>query len=226
MVAQGYDDFSAGLKTLSSGEAHETGFVSALRDFGFAADEADALQIATAGITPTAALRLGRRGLDEAVERALFREAVDPFGPGLQVTRDGSFWAKPSIVDRGDIWEAADSRRIGSMRLAPGFPTFDAVSAGRLTAISNKTMDVELDTNRAGGRKAIQLRLESMIDRAADFSVKNHIKRDERISKVQFRRIHLLMPSGRPAPGQAAQIRAAQLYARSRGVTLQIFYGR
>lgn len=43
-------------------------------------------------------------------------------------------------------------------------------------------------------------------------------------SALKQRRLHILLPAGEALPGQALQITAAEAYAESRGVVLQIEY--
>ncbi len=226
MVARGYDDLDTGLKTLISGEPHESGFTATLKGFGFTDREAEGISILTAGVTPSAALRMGRRGLDDAIERALLKDALQPFGPGLKLTRDGSFWREVDIMKRGVAWEDVDLKITGFKRLPAGFKTFDQVSQDGRVAVSNKTLDIERDFYKDTAHKRVQARMKQMIDDVAGWKRGTSPRTELPQGPPSERRLHLLLPSGRAVPGQTMQMAAAASYAKSRGVFLSISFGR
>lgn len=84
-----------------------------------------------------------------------------------------------------------------------------------------------LGTAASGLRTAVQTRMKRMIDDVASWTPGKGTRYEwpEGVAPTD-RRLHVLFPAGRPFPGQAGQIAAARAYARSKGVTMKIRYGR
>lgn len=116
-------------------------------------------------------------------------------------------------------------RRTGFNPLPPNFRTFDQISDGYTTAVSNKTLDLLRDGYSNEASKALFRRLKIYVDQVADFRVPPGSNRLARFTELKARRLHLLLPRNNALPAQELQIAAAEIYARNRGVILQVEYG-
>lgn len=162
MTVNGYDNFQTGWNTLITGESQPTRINTLLRELGMTPEQATLTEIAFADGVAGAA-----RSLDDAARRGLERAALARFSDEpLQVLANGqSLWLSPSIVVRGEAWEAFDAARTGFRRTPPSFPVFDQVNEAGTVAISNKTVDLlSLSYERQPG-KALYSTLRGYIDR-------------------------------------------------------------
>jgi hypothetical protein len=228
MVTNGYDNFLTGWRALLTGSPQETNLHVALRRLGLSDDQATATEILLAGNVTAGGGRLARPALLEAAEVGLARRAAQAFATEPLNVRAGvlRIWDEPRIQVRGDAWEAFDAARTGFERTPYGFGVFDQFHRPSGVAISNKTLDLALSGYSRSDRNAVYNTVAGYIDQV-------HVFRMDRVgdfrilaSEIRQRRLHLLLPAGEALPGQALQLAAAEQYAASRGVILQVEYAR
>lgn len=222
MVANGIDNVDTGWRILTTGRAHTTHLYQILRDWGLSDSEASWTEVAIAG-GPGAVSGLTRRAVRRRALAAVEARALDPFtAPALQVRSGGrSIWSEASIQPAGEAWEYFDAGRTGYRVTRSGFPGVDQISPDGSVVISNKTLNV-MGSSYQASDTAVLRRLRTYINQLAAYPS----ARTRTLGGVDpiERRLHLLLPSGRSAPGQALQLEAAQAYARARGIILQVEY--
>lgn len=228
MVANGYDNFSAGWRALLTGHPQNTNLNTLLRQLGLSDEQATATEILLAGGVATGAARLNGEALEQAAQAALAQRAARIFAREQLNVRIGArrIWDEPNIELRGEAWEAFDASRTGFARTPRGFPVFDQYDSMSLTAVSNKTLDLVRPGYSLADRNRVYNTLAIYVDRAAAFQRARGPGFELFATEIRYRRVHVLFPAGEALPGQALQIAAAEQYAAQRGVTLQVEYAR
>jgi len=228
MVTNGYDNFATGWRALTTGSPQETNLHRALRGMGLSNDQATATEFLLAGGAAAGAARLSNAALREAAQRGLERRALAEFAGQPLDVRAGAvrIWDEINIIARGDAWEAFDAARTGFRRTPSTFRVFDQVDDAFEVAVSNKTLDLAQVGYSRADRNTVYNTIAGYIDRVASF--RRHSVGDFVIegARLRERRLHLVLPSGEVLPGQALQIAAAEQYAATRGVVLQVEYAR
>lgn len=223
MVTNGYDNFLTGWRALTTGSPQETNLHTALRRLGLSEEQATATEILLAGGASAGAARLTREALEQAAIAELNRRAIEAFARQPLNVRVGNrrIWDVPGIKERGEGWEVYDAQRTGFQLTPSSFVAIDQIHRESGTIVSNKIMDLALTSYSREGSNRVYNRLASYIDRVHVFSGRaGWISHNE----IRERRLHVLFPSGEALPGQELQIAAAQQYAESLGVVMQIDY--
>lgn len=224
MTANGIDNFDTGMRSLITGEPHETNLNRILRGWGLSERDAALTEMLLGGGTGLASVRVSRAALARQVDAALARRALEAFSENaLDVRVSGrSIWRERNIQTMGEAWEAFDVQRTGYRQTSRFYPAFDQFSPDGLVGISNKVVDVTAPTYGRTGRLYVTLR--DYIDEAADYPPPRW--RGTLLALPRERRVHVLLPHARPTPGQALQMAAAEAYARNRGVIIVFEYSR
>lgn len=220
MTANGIDNFDTGMRSLITGEPHETNLNRILRGWGLSERDAALTEMLLGGGTGLASVRVSRAALARQVDAALARRALEAFSENaLDVRVSGrSIWQVRSIERLGEGWEAFDAQRTGYRLTSRFFPGVDQISRDGRVVVSNKTLNTAGSSYQANNT-AMFNRLKIYVDQLVAFPPP-HL-RDLRPVE---RRLHLLLPAGRPVPGHALQLSALEAYARARGVVLQVEY--
>lgn len=220
MVRNGYDNFDTGLRVLVTGEHHETNLNRVLRGWGLSEQDAALTEMLLSGGTTLGGLRAARVGLSRTVQASLARRAVEAFSENALDVRVGgrSIWSEGSIERLGEAWEAFDAQRTGFRLTSRFFPGIDQISADGRIVVSNKTLNTAGRSYQANN-SAVLTRLKTYVDQLVAFPP----PRLRHIQPVE-RRLHILLPHGRPAPGQALQLAALEAYGEARGIVVQIEY--
>lgn len=220
MTANGIDNFDTGMRSLITGEPHETNLNRILRGWGLSERDAALTEMLLGGGTGLASVRVSRAALARQVDAALARRALEAFSENALDVRvgGGSIWAVRSIERLGESWEAFDAQRTGYRLTSRFFPGVDQISPDGRVVVSNKTLNTAGSSYQANNT-AMFNRLKIYVDQLVAFPPP-HLRGLQPVE----RRLHLLLPAGRPVPGHALQLSALEAYARARGVVLQVEY--
>lgn len=224
MIFHGHDVGSTGWRALITGEPQETNLRRLLRQFGLSDRQVDSIELGAGLASGVYGAKVGSRILDQAVKRELARRALAAFNEKTALTvlsGRKSLWDEADIRARGDAWELYDAGRTGYIR-TPNAKVFDQLSPDGRVAVSNKTLDLQRETYLRTDRKALFKKLKSYVEDAGKFQP-THPKTKEKLILAE-RRVHLLLRFGDSVDGQAAQIMAAEQYAKDLGVVLKIDY--
>ncbi len=225
-AANGVDNLETGWRTIVTGEPQDTRLNQILVRSGVPRQYADAAELTLAAVTTggiASAAKLtqrelaarAKRGAEIAAAKHLAQKPDDVLGNGQ------SIWTNPDITVRGERWEVFDNKRTGYLRTKKNFKTFDQFDPKTGTAVSNKTLDLTKPTYTAADKGKTFQKLKGYGDAIADF-------KDEKNAlpgPILRREARVLLPHGKPTPGQILELQAAQEYFNERGMTLKIFYG-
>lgn len=222
MVVNGFDNFDAGWRTLTTGQSHETNLHRILTGWGLSDGQANLVELLLGGGTAVGAARSSHAAFARQVQAGLAARTLAPFtARPLTVRSNGrSLWEARDIQEAGEAWERFDAARTGYRLTSRTFPGVDQISADGRVVISNKTLNTRLSSYQANDRALFE-RLGRYIRQLAAFPPTHlsHLQPRER-------RLHLLLPAGEAAPGQALQLAAAEAYASARGIILTVEYAR
>jgi hypothetical protein len=125
------------------------------------------------------------------------------------------------IKAQGIPWEDyLESTMPSSLRLPPGFETFDFLNPAAGNATSAKTL-YTLTVSRMTKPAQLYQMLVKYIDEAAEFSEADREEFEQTSSRINLRIMQVAIPSGTTAE-QMQQLDAAAQYGRSRGVIVII----
>ena len=151
---------------------------------------------------------------------------------GLPDTDNSIFTSDKPLEGTGVKWGAGNNEQgypwefyiIDEQNLlkpeAKNFSTFDGFDFDCQLGVSCKTMDLGTDS-KINNPNGIYSGLKRYIDQTADFKREEKLGLIVRADMVPNRTIELAVPSN-PTPMQIEQLKRAQEYAKSRGITLKI----